>query len=55
MKTETNELDLVERKYAELQYGIEQKEKKIREARHYQQIKEKLFVNDSEEVRNSTS
>lgn len=37
-----NELELVERKYAELEFGIRQKEIKIRQAKNYIQIRDKL-------------
>ena len=37
-----NEMEQVERKYAELEFGIRQKEQKIRQAKNYHQIQEKL-------------
>lgn len=37
-----NELELVERKHAELEFGIRQKEIKIRQTKNYIQIMDKL-------------
>lgn len=44
LQMQPNELEMVERKYAELEFGIRQKEVKIRQTKNYIQIIDKLNI-----------